>query len=81
MVHLEGERERNRATKITQANFHPKRCQPRHKSSLNKQKNNNNNKTGKKNIKIKKKNPYHKDSPKPTIGQRVKDSFILLPQL
>ena len=43
MVHLEGERERNRATKITQANFHPKRCQPRHKSSLNKQNNNNNN--------------------------------------
>ena len=47
MVHLEGERERNRATKITQANFHPKRCQPRHKSSLNKQNNNNNNNNNK----------------------------------
>ena len=59
--------EKKRVTKITQAKFHPKGCQPHHKTSLNKPK--------------KKKKPYCKDSPRPTIDQRFKDSFIVRPQL
>ena len=47
MVHLEGGK--NRVTKITQAKFHPKGCQPQHKTSLNKPKK----KRGKKNLTVK----------------------------